>query len=109
MDWNKANREASDKAETLREEARLASCAAMALARKCKKGKDGELPSPEVKKQASELGKQAWESRRIAKAAEAEAASARRIACFKSLPAKVVPEIPKGPLAPPPRKPLDIE
>ena len=103
-DYAKLNRELSDKAEVAREEARLVVCKALAVARKCKKGENGEEPAPEVKAEASQLGKEAWAARKAAREACAESATARRIACFKAMPAKVVPEVSKGPLAPPPRK-----
>lgn len=105
-DYAKLNRELSEKAEEAREVARLAACKALAVARKCRKGKEEDAPEPipEVKAEASQLGKEAWEARKLAKAASAEAATARRIACFRAMPAKAVPEVTKGPLKPPPSK-----
>jgi len=103
-DYNRLNRELSEKADIAREVARLAACKALAVARKCRKGENGEEPAPEVKAEASALGKEAWSARKAAREVAAEAASARRIACFQAMPAKVVPEVPKGPLVPPPRK-----
>jgi hypothetical protein len=100
-DYVKANVVATAKAEEAREEARLAACRALEVARKCK----GEV-DPQIKAEASRLGKEAWVARKAAKEAAAEAASARRIACFKAMPATPVPEIPASarPLKPPPRK-----
>jgi hypothetical protein len=101
------NRELSDKAEEAREEARLAACRALEVARKCKKSEG--VVDPQVKAQASQLGKEAWESRKKAREIAAAAASARRVACFKALPATTVPEIPRSalPLKPPTPKPSD--
>jgi hypothetical protein len=97
------NRALSDQAEDARETARLAACRALDLARKCKKS-EGEI-DPQVKAQASQLGKEAWEYRKKAREIAAQAASARRVACFKAMPATPVPEIPRSalPLKPPKR------
>ena len=104
-DYNKLNRELSDKAEEAREVARLAACKALAVARKCRKTEGSEV-APEIKAEASALGKEAWAARKAAREASAESATARRIACFKALPAKAVPEIDKAalPLKPPSAK-----
>lgn len=101
-DYAKLNVELSEKAREAREVARQASSRALAVARQCRV-KEGETVAPDVKAQASQLGKEAYAARKAAKEVAAEAASARRVACFRALPPKEVPTLPKPPLKRPPR------
>lgn len=107
----KANEEATEAAEAARETAQVATREALFLARRCRVKKDKEgneiLPSEEDKQKARDQGKVAAMLRKNAKEKEAEAASARRIACFKAMPAKPAPPPLVLPLKPPIAKPWE--
>jgi hypothetical protein len=102
----KLNQESTKRADEAREVARLSTRVALAAVRKCRAQEGAPEPTEAERAEASRLGREAYALRKQSKDAAAEAAMARRIACFQALPPKPVPEIPCSalPLKPPSRK-----